>query len=92
MEAAGDQLATAHVYFELGSLAFHHAKHPQARDYLERSLALYRLAQDRLGERRVLDRLGGIYIELGEEAKALDCYQQAIVLGRNSGSRRTRDR
>jgi tetratricopeptide (TPR) repeat protein len=92
VEAAGDQLATAHVYFELGSLAFHHAKHPQARDYLERSLALYRLAQDRLGERRVLDRLGGIYIELGEEAKALDCYQQAIVLGRNSGSRRTRDR
>jgi predicted ATPase len=92
VEAAGDQLATAQVYFELGSLAFHHAKHPQARDYLERSLALYRLAQDRLGERRALDRLGGIYIELGEEAKALDCYQQAIVLGRNSGSRRTRDR
>jgi len=92
VEAAGDQLGTAHAYFELGSLAFHRATHPEARDYLERSLALYRMAQDRAGQGRALDRLGGIYIELGEEAKALDCYQQAIALGRNSGSRRTRDR
>jgi class 3 adenylate cyclase/predicted ATPase len=92
VEAAGDQLATAHVYFELGSLAFHRATHPKARDYLERSLALYHMAQDRAGQGRALDRLGGIYIELGEEAKALDCYQQAITLGRHSGSRRKRDR
>jgi len=92
VEAAGDQLGTAHVYFELGSLAFHRATHPEARDYLERSLALYRMAQDRAGQGRALDRLGGVYIELGEEAKALDCYQQAIMLGRHSSSRRRRDR
>jgi hypothetical protein len=27
--------------------------------------------------------MGGIYIELGDEARALECYLQALALGRS---------
>jgi predicted ATPase len=88
VDAAGDQLETANIYYELGSLALRRDANSQAHDYLERSLGLYRSAQDRAGEGRALDRLGSIYTALGKENKALDCYQQAIALGRSNGSRR----
>ncbi len=61
---------------------------PAALALLERSLALYRAARDERGEGRALDRLGGIYIELGEEAKALECYQQALALAKADRGRK----
>jgi predicted ATPase len=81
-EAAADQLGAAAAAYELGSLAYRRANLDQSLAYLARSLNLYRAAADQAGEARALNQLGAIYIELDDQAKALECYQQALALGR----------
>jgi class 3 adenylate cyclase/tetratricopeptide (TPR) repeat protein len=81
-ERAGDCGGAAETRYELGSLAYRRADYLAAADHLERGLGLYRAAGDRLGEARVLDLLGGLYIELGEAEKALEYYERALEAGR----------
>ena len=40
------------------------------------------------GQARVLNRLGGLFIELGEEEQALAAYEQALGLGQGNRARR----
>jgi predicted ATPase/class 3 adenylate cyclase len=84
--AVDDRPGEAEACFELGALAHRRKTYHAALELLDRSLALFRAAGRQRGEARVLDRMGGIYIELGEEARALECYQKALTLGRKRRS------
>jgi class 3 adenylate cyclase/tetratricopeptide (TPR) repeat protein len=81
-DAAGDQAGTALAWYELGSLAEQRGAHAEALEMFERALSLYRTISDRAGTGRTLDRLGEVYLELGDEIRALHYHQEANVLGR----------
>jgi class 3 adenylate cyclase/tetratricopeptide (TPR) repeat protein len=83
-EAAGDHAGVAAVCYELATLSASDA----ALSYLTRALELYRDIGELAGQGRVLNRLGGIFIELGDAEQALAAYEQAIELGQGNRARR----
>ncbi|HEU5099139.1 MAG TPA: AAA family ATPase, partial [Roseiflexaceae bacterium] len=87
-QSAGDQPGVAAACYELAILAPERSADSSALGYLSRALDLYRKLGDLAGQGRVLNRLGGLYIEMGEEERALDAYEQALSLGRANRSRR----
>jgi predicted ATPase len=87
-EAAGDQNGLAAACYELAILSPDRSADSPALSYLARALDLYRELSDHAGQGRVLNRLGGLYIELGQEERALEAYEQALSLGRGNRSRR----
>jgi predicted ATPase len=87
-EAAGDSPGVAAACYELAALSPDRSADSPALGYLARALELYCQLDDRAGQGRVLNRLGGLYIELGEEERALDAYEQALRLGRVDRTRR----
>ena len=88
-EAAGDQAGVAAACYELATLVGDRSASDAALSYLARALDLYRDMGDQAGQGRVLNRLGGLYIELGEEEQALAAYEQALGLGQGNRARRS---
>jgi predicted ATPase len=88
-EAAGDQAGVAAACYELATLVAGRSASGAALSYLARALDLYRNLNDQAGQGRVLNRLGGLFIELGDEEQALAAYEQALGLGQGLRGRRT---
>lgn len=55
----------------------------RAVELLQSSLKLYEALNSAIGQARVLNRLGGLAIEMGDEAAAVSYYQRALQLRRN---------
>jgi predicted ATPase len=87
-EAAGDQAGVAAACYELATLVADRSASDAALSYLARALDLYRDMGDQTGQGRVLNRLGGLYIELGDAEQALASYEQALGLGQGNRARR----
>ncbi len=87
-EAAGDKAGVAAACYELATLVADRSASDAALGYLARALELYRDMGDQAGQGRVLNRLGGLYIELGDEEQALAAYEQALGLGQGNRARR----
>jgi class 3 adenylate cyclase/tetratricopeptide (TPR) repeat protein len=83
-EAAGDQPLVAGVCYELGGLAQRRADHQAARELLERALAGYRAVDDAPALGRTLNMLGALYIALDDADRAMECYEEALRLGRRA--------
>ncbi|HJZ48122.1 MAG TPA: tetratricopeptide repeat protein, partial [Roseiflexaceae bacterium] len=86
-ETADDYAGVAAACYELATLAADGSASSAALSYLGRALDLYRNLGDQAGQGRVLNRLGGLYIELGEEERALAAYEQALNLEHGNRSR-----
>jgi tetratricopeptide (TPR) repeat protein len=56
--------------------------------WLEIALAAAGRIKDRVGEGIALGNLGNAYLDLGETQKAIDLYQQALIIDREIGHRR----
>jgi predicted ATPase len=87
-EAAGDQAGVAAACYELATLVADRSASGAALSYLTRALDIYRDMCDQAGQGRVLNRLGGLFIQLGEEEQALAAYEQALGLGQAVRGRR----
>lgn len=71
----------ANAAYELGVLAYRDKTYHDAVEYLEQSLNTFEQEHNIAGEKKALNLLGGIYIEMGEEDKAVNCYERALNLG-----------
>jgi len=50
-------------------------------------LPLYQAVGDKLGQANTLNKIGGIYLELGEKSKALTSHTQALTLMESIGDK-----
>jgi predicted ATPase len=87
-EAAGDQAGVAAACYELATLVTDRSASEDALGYLSRALELYRDLGDLAGQARVLNRMGGLFINLGDTEQALAAYEQALDLGQATRGRR----
>jgi tetratricopeptide (TPR) repeat protein len=79
-QAATISLWLGRVYNSLG-------KNPEALDYYQQALVIYREVGDRGGEGVTLNNLGLLSDSLGKKQEALDYYQQALSIRREVGDR-----
>jgi predicted ATPase len=87
-EAAADQAGVAAACYELATLVADRSASETALSYLARALEIYRDMGDQAGQGRVLNRLGGLFIDLGDTEQALAAYEQALSLGKSNRARR----
>jgi len=84
-QALGSVEGQAEVFYERGFLLNKVGKVSEAREQLQRALALAQTARNHYQEVKTLLKLGDVAIDAGESAKAQQYMQQAIDLARANG-------
>jgi tetratricopeptide (TPR) repeat protein len=85
-EAEGDSQARAAARINLGDLYLRRNQHEQAIEHYTQADGFLRLAGWVAGRTAVLGKLGLVYRESGDTAKAVDCYRRALALAAESRS------
>jgi DNA-binding SARP family transcriptional activator/Tfp pilus assembly protein PilF len=85
-EAEGDARARAAARINLGDLCLRRNQHDQAIEHYTQADHFLRLAGWVAGRTAVLGKLGLVYRESGDTAKAADCYRRALALAAESRS------
>ena len=79
------------AYPNVGVSVFGGRQHPKERiKWLEGAILIAREIGDRYGEGAGLSNLGNAYMVLGEARKAIDVYEQALVIDRQMADRACR--
>ncbi len=99
-EWTADRRAEGSHLNRLGNASYVLGKAPRATELFEQALAISRQlcaastegspewTADRRGQRANLDGLGNVYIDLGQAPRALECFQEALTISRETGDRR----
>lgn len=75
----------ANAASDLAMIAYNKQDYEISVGYLQQSLQIYRQTNNTGGEERILNQLGAVYIELGDEEQALKYYRQGLSVGRGRG-------
>jgi len=75
-----DQLASAYLDYNMAQASVCQSMTSAAIPPFERALKVYEGAHDVKGQMRVLCGLGLVYMQQGDQNKAVDCYQKASAL------------
>jgi CHAT domain-containing protein/tetratricopeptide (TPR) repeat protein len=70
----------SYAFRELGATYHGWGMNDRALDYLQRALKLTREVGDRVGEAIILSRMGSVYRDQKDLARAIEAYQQALRL------------
>jgi tetratricopeptide (TPR) repeat protein len=81
----GDNAAQANTLDNLGGVYWAQGRLSDARTAYERALALNRSSGHPASEGRTLNNLGVVHLSLGDDARAVECLLQAVVIARETG-------
>jgi predicted ATPase len=73
------------LLYEAGMLAVFQNALPQARDYLERSLAIYQGEGNQVGTAETLNELATVYCNIDDLGRSRDAFERCIAVWRELG-------
>ncbi|CAF2110909.1 unnamed protein product, partial [Rotaria magnacalcarata] len=82
LKSASTESDRAYIYHQLGTLQHQQGKYPEAANFYEKSLEIYRktLPEDDASLAPTYSNIGAVYYNMGKYAKALEFYEKSLKI------------